>query len=155
MKRGRRKYVLAVVVAVALACAGYAAAFELGTIFLRSGHCVTISKRRVCAAKTPSRTVTVASTTITTTQVFNFTVTTPPPPPQVAFTDGTYRVGIDIQPGTYQASSPTSCYWARLRGFSGGLGDVIANANYVAIVTIEPGDVGFESTRCGNWSKIG
>ncbi len=70
------------------------------------------------------------------------------------FGDGTYRVGVDIAPGTYQTATPTSCYWARLRGFSGGFGDIISNGLYVGIVTISPSDLGFLSQRCGTWTKI-
>ncbi len=45
------------------------------------------------------------------------------------FTDGTYLVGIDIQPGQYRGEVTSSMggYWARLSGTSGELDDVIAN----------------------------
>jgi hypothetical protein len=71
--------------------------------------------------------------------------------------DGTWRVGLDVQPGTYQANVTASCYWARLSGFSGTLDDIIANDNISAgpvIVTIDPSDAGFHSTRCGNWTLL-
>lgn len=70
--------------------------------------------------------------------------------------DGIYIVGSDIEPGTYKNSGSDNCYFARLSGFSGTMGDIIANNNSdnTAIVTISPSDKGFESTRCGNWSKI-
>ena len=48
-------------------------------------------------------------------------MTAPPPAPQVAFKDGTFRVNTDIQPGTYQTTGGSSCYWERLKGFSGQL----------------------------------
>ncbi|WP_438351593.1 hypothetical protein ACP8HI_13705 [Paenibacillus sp. FA6] len=35
------------------------------------------------------------------------------------FSDGTYIVGKDIEPGTYKSDGSGS-YWARLSGFSGG-----------------------------------
>lgn len=147
---GRRTLALTVALG-ALFAAGIATAAAVNKITLRGGQCVTVKKTRVCAAKAP--TTTVAITTETTTVML--TLTLPPPPPSVAFSDGTYRVNIDIQPGTYRASDPANCYWARLRGFSGGLGDIIANANYVGIVTIASSDTGFLSKRCGDWSRLG
>ncbi len=81
------------------------------------------------------------------------------PPPEEApgdFGDGTYQVGSDIQPGTYRTREGTSgCYYARLGGFSGEFDDILANGNATgpAIVTIQPTDVGFESQRCGTWTK--
>ncbi len=80
----------------------------------------------------------------------------PPEPPEAgtSFTDGTYVVGDDIQPGRYVASDPTdSCYWERVSGFSGELDDIIANSftDYRQIVEIQPGDAGFVSERCGEW----
>ena len=35
------------------------------------------------------------------------------------FGNGDFRVGQDIGSGTYTASQPVGCYWARLSGFSG------------------------------------
>ncbi|MEA3217305.1 MAG: hypothetical protein QOJ19_3461, partial [Acidimicrobiia bacterium] len=45
----------------------------------------------------------------------------PPPPPGPAFSDGMHVVGSQIAPGRYVASVNTSCYWKRVRGFSGAL----------------------------------
>lgn len=148
-----RRAIVATVALAALAFAGVATAYALGTITLRGGQCVRIGKTRVCAARSPARTVT-NTKTVTSTATSTVTVTTIPTP-VAAFSDGTYRVGINIQPGTYQASTPADCYWARLSGFSGGIGDIIANDIGVGIVTIQPSDIGFESQRCGSWSKIG
>ncbi len=82
---------------------------------------------------------------------------TPTPTPQYAsFGDGIFQVGTDIQPGTYRTRNPSpGCYYARLSGFGGSVGDIIANDNtdYPAIVTIEPGDKGFESQNCDTWTK--
>lgn len=68
---------------------------------------------------------------------------------------GTYLVGEDIQPGTYRTAldGSSSCYWARLAGLSGELGDIIANDNVSgqAFVTIAETDVAFETSRCGEW----
>jgi hypothetical protein len=50
--------------------------------------------------------------------------------PKTAFSDGTYLVGTDIQPGSYKSSGPDTggigmCYWARLKDDSGS--NIIAN----------------------------
>jgi hypothetical protein len=72
------------------------------------------------------------------------------------FSDGTYQVGTDIQPGPYRTreGSP-NCYWERLKNFSGGINGILANGGTSApgIVTIEPTDVGFHSEGCGTWTK--
>lgn len=76
--------------------------------------------------------------------------------PVSQFSDGTFAVGQDIQPGTYRNSGSEGCYYARLRGFGGTIKDIISNENTdaVAIVSILPADAGFESKRCGTWSRI-
>lgn len=77
--------------------------------------------------------------------------------PADPFPDGTYFVGIDVAPGTWHNSGGTSCYWQRMSGFSGNLGEIIANANVSGPVnvTIGAGDKGFKSSRCGTWTKVG
>jgi len=71
------------------------------------------------------------------------------------FGNGTFIVGSDIAPGTYRNTQGSGCYWARLSGFGGTLGEILANDNTVnpAIVTISPTDKGFESVRCGQWTS--
>jgi len=85
----------------------------------------------------------------------------PPTPTAVPTTapgtlgDGTFRVGVDISPGTYRAANPSQgCYWERLSGFSGEFGDVIANnfTDAPEVVTIAPTDAGFSSDGCGTWT---
>ena len=102
-----------------------------------------------------THTVTLPPLTVTSTVATPPVTVTTTPTPQTAFTDGTYRVGTDIVAGTYRAISPSdSCYWERLRGWSGELGDIIAN-DFAGqtIVTVAPTDVGFHSSRCGNWTR--
>jgi len=74
---------------------------------------------------------------------------------KTSFGEGTYFVGTDIDPGTYRNSGGSGCYYARLRGFGGTIGDIVANDNTdaAAIVTIDQGDKGFTSARCGTWTK--
>lgn len=70
--------------------------------------------------------------------------------------DGTYRVGIDVQPGTYQSDGSEQCYWERLKGLGGSTADIIANsdASGPQVVQIAPSDVGFKTERCGTWSLV-
>lgn len=71
-------------------------------------------------------------------------------------TPGTFIVKTDIAPGTYRSKGGSSCYWARLRSFGGGLSAIIANGNATgaAVVTIAAGDKGFKSQRCAIWTRI-
>jgi hypothetical protein len=43
-----------------------------------------------------------------------------------------------------------------MMGFNGGVENITANenTNTPAVVTIAPTDVGFESNRCGTWTRI-
>jgi hypothetical protein len=67
-----------------------------------------------------------------------------------------YIIGVDIGQGTWRNEGSSGCYWARLSGFSHEVDDITANqyADTQQIVTISPGDAGFESSGCGTWSKI-
>lgn len=76
------------------------------------------------------------------------------PTPDSPFEDGVYQIGVDIAPGTWKTDTPDDCYWARLKGFSGGMGDLITNATSTAIVQIQKSDKGFRSSGCGIWNKI-
>lgn len=52
-----------VVLAAALMFVGSASAYALRTVMLKPGQCATVSKTRVCAARTPTVTVTPAACT--------------------------------------------------------------------------------------------
>jgi ribosomal protein L24E len=70
--------------------------------------------------------------------------------------NGTFRVGIDISPGTYRTSSRTSnCYWERVSGLGGTVAEILGNdiGNGYRVVTIAPGDVGFFTDGCGQWTS--
>jgi hypothetical protein len=76
--------------------------------------------------------------------------------PTAPFKDGMFIVGVDIASGTWRADGASGCYWARLSNFSGGINGIIANDNVSGsstIVTIGANDKGFESVRCGTWTK--
>lgn len=71
----------------------------------------------------------------------------------VTFGDGTWRVGEDIEPGTYRTGGNDFCYWERLSGFSGEFNDIITNdfSSGPGTVTIQGSDAGFTSQGCGTW----
>jgi hypothetical protein len=74
-----------------------------------------------------------------------------PPGPTTAFDDGTYLVGKDVQPGSYQASATgNECYWVR----KDKAGNIIDN-DFGTVATIQDGDFTFQSERCGSWTKVG
>ena len=80
------------------------------------------------------------------------------PFPTSSFGAGVWKVGEDIAPGMYRTTSANRCYWARLSGFGGELDDILDNDNADGsdvVVQILPGDAGFESSRCGTWTKVG
>lgn len=70
--------------------------------------------------------------------------------------DGTYEVGVDIQPGKYSSDTPTSgnCYWARLKNddpFDGILAN--NNSSGQSVVIIKKTDKYFQSSGCSDWTK--
>lgn len=77
------------------------------------------------------------------------------PQMKTTFTDGYYIVGVDIEPGRYKSVEGCT-YWARLKGFSGELGDIIANGAMLegtVYVEISASDIGFQ-TQGAEWVKI-
>lgn len=76
--------------------------------------------------------------------------------------DGTFKVGEEVKPGTYATTAPEDsfgCYWERLRGFSGELDkDVISNGllqpGETGRVTIAKSDKGFKSTGGCTWNLV-
>ncbi|MFF1481760.1 hypothetical protein ACFVYD_30130 [Streptomyces sp. NPDC058301] len=76
--------------------------------------------------------------------------------------DGQYRIGTDIQAGTYRTDGPSdsslpNCYWERDRDAKGELNSIIANGNPTgsAVVTILPADKLFKTQGCKEWIKVG
>ena len=83
----------------------------------------------------------------------------PASPTADSFGPGTWRVGSEIQPGTYRAlgdGSGMHCQWRRLSGFSGATSDIIEIGvdTPPVVVTIAPTDKGFSSEYCGKWTKV-
>ncbi len=77
--------------------------------------------------------------------------------PRTVFGAGQYLVNTDIVPNRYYADTSYGCYFERLRGLSGTLGDIIAN-EFVGfdagqwIVDIKATDTAFSTDAdCGTW----
>ena len=78
--------------------------------------------------------------------------------------DGDFRVGIEVPPGRYQATSPTTCSWQRVRDFGHRVPDPDPNGIFPSTiiasgtsdtVDIAPTDAGFTTSNCGAWRRIG
>ena len=82
---------------------------------------------------------------------------TPTPTPlPTSFGPGTWRVGVDIAPGTYEAVGVSGrCEWARLSRLDDFAPAVLFGGNTTrpAAVAILPTDAGFRASEaCGRWS---
>lgn len=77
--------------------------------------------------------------------------------PRTRFGAGSHRVGVDVAPGRYFTDPVSGCYWERVSGLGGTLGEILANdfVGYNAaqyIVDVLPSDVGFvPDAQCGTW----
>lgn len=70
---------------------------------------------------------------------------------------GMWQVGSEVVPGTYRASvraGSSSCYWERLKGYSGRFEDIAGNGSSSSsqLVTIMSSDAAFRSSHgCTDW----
>ncbi|MGH3548345.1 MAG: hypothetical protein ACRDQU_09590 [Pseudonocardiaceae bacterium] len=89
----------------------------------------------------------------------------PAPPADLATTTafgaGTYIVGTDIVPGTYETTGPAAggiglCSWVRLKDTSGSLESIIANdvQQRPTTVTISKTDGAFKTAGCNPWQVV-
>ncbi|MFF0205924.1 hypothetical protein [Streptomyces sp. NPDC005017] len=75
--------------------------------------------------------------------------------------DGTFLVGQEVRPGTYRSAGPSGgladCYWARLKGTTGELSEIIANASGKGptTITILAADEAFQTSGCQTWKRLG
>lgn len=68
--------------------------------------------------------------------------------------NGTFRVGVDVQPGTYTSKGGSNCYWARLNA----TGDDIIDNNISsgpAVLTVQGGDGLIKTSSCAPFTKAG
>jgi hypothetical protein len=72
----------------------------------------------------------------------------------LTFGDGSYRVGLDVSPGTYRVRQPAGrCTWQRFDDPSPDAPAVATrSASGYAVVTILPTDARFVASGCGTWS---
>lgn len=123
-----------------------------------------VTKAETVTATKPGPTVTKAGPTVTKQviaqpETVTVTATVAPEvssPAAVIPGDGTYAVGVDVQPGTYVSKAPLiNCYWARLGGNSGAIDDIIDNNNSAgqSVVTISSSDKYFETSGCSTWTR--
>ncbi|MEV8554339.1 hypothetical protein AB0L04_31585 [Streptomyces glaucescens] len=72
--------------------------------------------------------------------------------------DGDFRVGPDIEPGTYRTTGNTDdlCYWERAKDASGEMDSLLANDNVsgTAYVTVKATDKLFTSSGCNDWEAV-
>ncbi|MCV7192815.1 hypothetical protein H7I02_08425 [Mycolicibacterium brumae] len=76
-------------------------------------------------------------------------------PKTVIDSDGTFRVGADIVPGTYASQGPrdgVACYWKRIGGPNGD--EILDNAltKKPQVVRIEATDLSFKTNECQTWT---
>ncbi|MFF4711466.1 hypothetical protein ACFY2V_08665 [Streptomyces eurythermus] len=72
--------------------------------------------------------------------------------------DGDYRVGTDIEPGTYRTTGDTdgSCSWERAGDASGGPDSTLADGHVTGTgyVTIKATDKVFRTNGCADWEAV-
>jgi hypothetical protein len=71
------------------------------------------------------------------------------------FGDGIWQVGVDIPPGLYRSAAGGDCYWAKLSNATGNFSSIITNGGFEANQTVQIDSAWFESSGCGEWTKIG
>lgn len=69
--------------------------------------------------------------------------------------DGTYLVGVDVEPGLYRTQASGDCAWVRRDGVDAA-SEVLASGGGVGQVYAEVlvGDFAFTATNCGAWQKV-
>jgi hypothetical protein len=78
-----------------------------------------------------------------------------------AFPDGHYKVGVDIDPGTYRSAADastgviTDCYWERSAANGNIIDNNFASAATVITVTVRASDAVFTTQGCPLWKKVG
>ena len=111
-----------------------------------------------CGGSTQTAATVTSTVEITKTVTVTYTPPGPSPPKTTIETDGTYRVGTDIVPGTYRSAGPSAegasdCYWARLSSLNE---THIIDSNISIgpeVVMIQPSDRAFLTHSCQPWQK--
>lgn len=72
------------------------------------------------------------------------------PPDPNTFGDGTYEVGVDIQPGKYKSPGGNGCYWARLDRVQQIIDNDLSDGP--TVVTVQKTDGYLKLSNC-TWTK--
>jgi hypothetical protein len=67
---------------------------------------------------------------------------------------GTFRVGIDVQPGQYHSEGGSSCYWSRMNAAGDDTIDNYLGAG-PAVLTVQATDGLIKTSRCAPFTKSG
>jgi hypothetical protein len=70
------------------------------------------------------------------------------------FYDGTYRVGKNVQPGTYYVRNVEGCYWERTDNKGNTIDNNFVTGASRVEVTIQSSDYSFNSDGCGQWQPV-
>jgi hypothetical protein len=73
---------------------------------------------------------------------------------KTSFGSGYYAVGKDIKKGTYHADAPGGCYWARLAKDGSVIEEGFTDGAESIEVTIEKKDGAFDTSDCGDWTRV-
>jgi hypothetical protein len=91
--------------------------------------------------------------------VTDVTLDAPAPNTDAGIGDGTWEVGVDVQPGKYKTSGPRpdgyGCYWERSKDLDGGFDSILSNDNLTGpgIVRIKKTDATFTTNGCSVWIR--
>lgn len=146
----RAVWVLPVALLIVGVAIGSSASPREKTVAGPTMHVTTTATATATATATVTTTPTQVIATHTVVQTVTYT-----PPVKVAFSDGTFRVGSEIQPGTYHTEGG-DCYYERRRQ-GDGIDAIIANDNITGPTTIDirSSDYAFKSSGGCAWSRVG
>lgn len=68
---------------------------------------------------------------------------------------GTYKIGVDIVPGTYATAGPlegAACYWKRVGGPDGQTTLDNGLSKKPQVIQLDPGDATFKTDGCQPWT---
>jgi hypothetical protein len=106
---------------------GYTADWTSGTISAGGMQTVHVMFSPT-AEQAYNGTLTVSGDQTSGTNTMNISGTgTKTPGPRTTFGAGAYLVGHDIAPGRYYSDPSSDCYWERLSGLDGSLGEILSN----------------------------
>lgn len=114
----------------------------------------SVSTSKTTLTPEPAGTVTVSATVTETpaAQTVVETTTLPAPGPATAFSDGTYLVGTNIEPGRYKGTLTDRCYWKRMDSAGETIDNDYGGSN---LIVVQDGDYAIQVQNCGDFTKVG